>query len=72
MLRQPAVLDMFGRSPIRPLQYHMEKAHQCAELLSPFIQAILAEDWSEAARLQHQISETERAADLLKKDLRLH
>lgn len=72
MLRQTAILDMFGRSPIRPLQQHMEKAHACVELLIPFSQAVLKEDWEEAARLQQEISELEHAADDLKKDLRLH
>lgn len=72
MLRQTAILDMFGRSPIRPLQRHMEKAHACVELLMPFSQAALKEDWEQAARLQQEISELEHAADDLKKDLRLH
>lgn len=72
MLRQTAILDMFARSPIRPLQRHMEKAHACVELLMPFSQAVLKEDWKEAEHLQQEISELERAADGLKKDLRLH
>lgn len=72
MLRQTAILDMFGRSPIRPLQRHMEKAHACVELLMPFSQAVLKEDWEQAARLQQEISQLEHAADDLKKDLRLH
>lgn len=72
MLLQTAILDMFGRSPIRPLQVHMEKAHACVELLMPFSQAVLREDWEAASELQQQISGLEHAADDLKKDFRLH
>ena len=72
MLRQTTILDMFGRSPIRPLQQHMEKAYACVELLSPFLQATLKGNWQEAAQLQQQISECEGEADQLKREVRLH
>jgi uncharacterized protein Yka (UPF0111/DUF47 family) len=31
-----SLAGLFGRSPIKPLQEHIRKAHQCAELLVPF------------------------------------
>src|SRR3990167_8716429 len=72
MLGQNTVLDMFGRSPIRPLQKHMEKAHACVELLLPFLKAVLQDNWKEAAQIQRQIHDLENTADELKKDVRVH
>lgn len=66
------LLQMFGQSPIRPLQTHMEKAYACVEALLPFFQAVLANDWPEAEKRQRKIASLEREADELKKSLRLH
>jgi len=63
---------VFAQSPIRPLQQHMAKAHACAESLLPFFEAVLAEDWDQAASLQASISAQERQADDLKRELRLN
>ncbi|MEH6498516.1 MAG: TIGR00153 family protein [Pseudoalteromonas distincta] len=65
-------LNLFGRSPIGPMQQHIGKAHECAAQLVPFIDAVIANDWVEAERLQLQISQLERDADKLKKDVRVH
>ena len=65
-------LTLFGRSPIGPMQQHIAKAHECAAQLLPFIEALQAEDWAEAERLQQQIAQLERDADKLKKDVRVH
>ncbi len=66
------ILQMFGQSPIRPLQTHMEKAYACVEALMPFFQAVLSNDWDNAQRLQQQIAQLEGEADDLKKNLRVH
>jgi predicted phosphate transport protein (TIGR00153 family) len=65
-------LQLFGRSPIRPLQEHIDKVFACAQGLVPFFQAALANDWSKAAECQHTIVELEHQADVLKKQLRLN
>lgn len=67
-----SIFSMFGRSPIRPLQQHMQKAHACAQHLLPFIDAVIKQSWKEAAKLQQEISDLEHDADNMKKDLRLH
>ncbi len=72
MLRQKAILSMFGRSPIRPLQHHMEKAHAAVELLYPFMQAVFQKNWAQAKECQQRISHLEHEADDLKRDLRTH
>ena len=65
------ILNLFGRSPIGPMQRHMAKAHECTEQLVPFIDALMAEDWVEAERIQLQISHLEREADQMKKNIRV-
>ncbi|MFA5677301.1 MAG: TIGR00153 family protein [Pseudomonas sp.] len=65
-------MNLFGRSPIGPMQRHMAKAHECTMQLLPFIDALMAEDWVEAERIQQQISHLEREADQMKKNIRVN
>lgn len=65
-------LNMFGRSPIRPLEEHMAKVHTCVKELRPFFEAVFAERWEEAAVLQQNIVRLENQADDMKRELRLH
>ena len=69
MLRS-VVADIFGGSPIRPLQKQMRSVHECTKLLPEFIDAVLVEDWQAAEKLQQRIAELEHEADRLKKSLR--
>jgi predicted phosphate transport protein (TIGR00153 family) len=63
---------MFGPSPIRPIEQHMRKAHQCAKQLYPFFEAVLEKDWDEAKKIKDKLISYEKEADLIKHDLRLH
>jgi len=65
-------LNMFGRSPIRPLEAHMAKVHACVKELIPFFEAVLLQKWTEVGALQQNIVRLENEADDLKRDLRLH
>ena len=65
-------LNMFGRSPIKPLEEHMAKVHACVQVLAPFFTAAFAEDWAEVERLQRYIVILENEADDMKRELRLH
>lgn len=65
-------LNMFGRSPIRPLEAHMAKVHACVKELEPFFETVIAQKWSEVALIQKDIVRLENEADDLKRDLRLH
>src|SRR5579872_5288074 len=65
-------LNMFGRSPIRPLEEHMAKVHLCVKELEPFFAAVFAGNWQEVEKLQQKIAHLENEADDLKRDLRLH
>ena len=66
------IFNLFGRSPMRPLQQHIDKAHACVAALLPFFEAILRQDWDTAERIKNDIADLEKQADHLKKDLRLH
>ncbi len=72
MMRQKSVLDVFGRSPLRPLQQHMKKAQSCVAGLLVFYEAAKATEWSQAALAYDTVNELEHDADKLKADLRLH
>ncbi|MFO8046981.1 MAG: TIGR00153 family protein [Halomonas sp.] len=63
---------MFGRSPFQPLLTHIVKANECADLLLPFFEASLTEEWEEAARIRESITRLEHEADELKTELRLN
>jgi predicted phosphate transport protein (TIGR00153 family) len=71
-LLTPFLKEMFGQSPIRPLQAHMEKVHACTQTLLPFFIAVLAGDWGTAKQQHKLITDLEEEADNIKKDLRLH
>ena len=36
-----SIFNLFGRSPIRPLQEHMSTVHACVAKLQPFFAAII-------------------------------
>jgi len=62
---------IFGKSPVTPLQEHMEKILACVTELIPFTEAVLARD-VEAMQVHHQnIVTMENEADALKKELRM-
>lgn len=66
------ISSMFGASPIRPLQKHMEGVQACITQLMPFFDAVIAEDWDEARKQQAEVARLENAADDLKRELRLN
>ncbi len=63
---------IFGSSPVRPLQQHMEQVVECVKELVPYIDAVLAGDLSNRDRHHKKIIDLEHKADHLKKELRLH
>ena len=63
--------NLFGRSPVSPLQQHMAKVQACLEVLHPFFVAVFSGDWDSATKNRTEITERENEADKLKKQLRL-
>lgn len=67
-----SIFNMFGPSPIKPIEQHIRKVHQCAKQLHPFFEAVLQEDWLLATDIQQKIAHLEKDADHIKRELRLH
>ncbi len=63
---------IFGSSPVKPLQEHMEKVVSCVRELIPFTCAVLEGDQQGRAVHHQNIIDMEHEADVLKKELRLH
>ena len=66
------IFNMFGPSPIKPIEQHMHKTYLCAKQLYPFFEAVLKQDWDQADIIKVKIKHMETEADLIKRDLRLH
>jgi len=64
--------NLFGRSPIRPLQEHMSKVHACVSQLSALIDAVIDNDQDKVASVRKDIARQENEADELKWQLRHH
>ena len=65
------ILGLFAHSPLKPLQKHSDKVTECCSLLVPFFESTFNNDWDQALQVRQQISEVERQADSLKRDIRL-
>jgi len=62
--------QFFGPSPFKLLVEHTRKVHECAALLRPIAEAILAKDYEKIENLHNQMSKTEHEADVLKNKIR--
>jgi len=64
--------NIFGASPVRPLQKHMGIVTDCVSQLTPYFEAVLQQDWSQAKSIYKSIRKQEREADKVKKELRMN
>ena len=64
--------SLFGRSPIGPIQEHMQVADEAAQLIPDLFQATASNDWEKARQIQKEITNAEREADKLKRSVRRH
>ena len=64
--------NIFGTSPVRPLEKHMEVVYRCAKKLRPFMNAVIKRDLKRMAEVRSQIEALEHKADDIKKEIRLH
>lgn len=73
MRRMANVLaNIFGSSPVRPLEKHVNIAYQCAKQLHGFFSAAIGGDWETASKFRNEIEKLEHNADDLKKEIRLN
>ena len=63
--------NIFGASPVVPLEKHIGIAYDCAKQLREFFSAVVAADWKKAAKYRSKIETLEHEADDLKKTIRL-
>tara|TARA_B110000495_G_scaffold70420_1_gene60066 strand:- start:229 stop:909 length:681 start_codon:yes stop_codon:yes gene_type:complete len=64
--------ELFGRSPVEPIQKHIAICHDCATQLLPFLQAVYHNDWTEAGKVQSDIVKLENEADDIQMSIRIH
>jgi hypothetical protein len=64
--------NIFGSSPVQPLEKHIDIVYRCAKQLRGFFSAAIAGDWDTAAAVRDEVEQLEHAADDLKKEIRLH
>ena len=66
-----SILGLFAQSPLKPLQKHSSKVTECCDLLIPFFQATVDKNWDKSENVRLEISQREREADSLKREIRL-
>ncbi|GAA0821721.1 TIGR00153 family protein [Colwellia sp. D2M02] len=66
-----SILGVFAKSPIKPLENHIQIVVKCSKQLVPFFKACKANDWDKAATIRKKLSTLEQDADALKRQLRL-
>lgn len=64
--------NIFGSSPVMPLEKHVEISYRCTKQLVPFFEAVIAGDWDEATQVRKTIEQLENEADDMKKEIRIH
>ena len=64
------VSDLFGKSPIKPLQEHMSVVTECTANLEAFLAASCESDWQRAEAVYDRIRELENRADDMKREFR--
>ncbi len=72
MVLKSPISQIFGNSPVRPIQQHIEKVYECVSKLTPYFEAVFAEDWDTATAIRKDISHLEGDADDMKKEIRLN
>lgn len=71
IMARNTILGVFAKSPIKPLENHIQIVVKCSKQLIPFFAACVEQDWDEAATIRRKLSKYEQEADALKRQLRL-
>lgn len=64
--------NIFGSSPVMPLEKHVNIAYRCVKQLNGFFEAVVSGDWDTAGEFRNAIARLEHEADDLKKEIRMH
>lgn len=66
-----AFANIFGSSPVIPLEKHVDIAYRATRELREFFEAVFDDDWDRATKSRETITNYEHEADDLKKEIRL-
>ncbi len=66
------IAGLFGKSPFKPTQKHMEAVAQCASECVPLFEALLAGDGEKLTAHKDRVFELENEADGIKNQMRAH
>jgi len=66
------IANLFGQSPIRPMQEHMRAAVRCARQILPLFEEMVAGDLAAVAVRRQEIDRLEHEADRIKNEIRSH
>ncbi len=66
------IANLFGHSPIRPMQEHMRAAVECARQILPLFEEMVAGDMAAVATRRQEIDRLEHEADRIKNEIRSH
>ena len=72
MAKAGYIKNMFGYSPISPLQNHMQRVYETVLHLPALFEAMIAEDWKTVKKFQKKVASGEGAADEMKREMRHH
>jgi predicted phosphate transport protein (TIGR00153 family) len=64
--------NLFGRSPIRPMQQHMKASVACAREILPLFEAMAAGKVEDLPAIRARIDSLEHEADRIKNEIRSH
>jgi len=63
------IADLFGHSPIRPMQEHMRAAVECARQILPLFEEMIAGDTAAVTARHQAIDRLEHEADRIKNEI---
>ncbi len=66
------IANLFGHSPIRPMQEHMRAAVECARQILPLFEEMVAGDAAAVTTRRREIDRLEHEADRIKNEIRSH
>jgi hypothetical protein len=66
------IANLFGHSPIRPMQEHMRAAVACAREIAPLFEDMIAGNVAKVAERHREIDRLEHEADRIKNEIRSH
>ncbi len=72
MVLKPTIANLFARSPIKPLQRHMEVVGRCAAEVVTLFECLIRQDDLAVKAAVDKIFSLEGEADVIKHDLREH